>query len=165
MVIYGHVEPLQLRSALATTGAIQDFLRKQIKEDEKLKTLINTLVLPRPFSYVKKLTFSFFVTKFETISYSLRELRNYILRIIRLWSLSFSVRVYLILNFLPIILGKQFFIFLCLICFRLLGVLNSASYLGNYKIQNSSICRIIVCISAIWPLVILFLLYKNNFSL
>ena len=33
----------------------------------------------------------------------LKELRNYILRIIRFWSLSFSIRAYLSLYVLPII--------------------------------------------------------------
>ena len=47
--------------------------------------------------------------------------------------------------------------------FYLFWVLNSTSYLGNYKIY--SIYRIIVGISAIWPSVNLFSLYKNDFSL
>ena len=38
------------------------------------------------------------------LSVYLKELRNYILRIIRVWSF-FSIRVYLGLHFLPIILG------------------------------------------------------------
>ena len=50
--------------------------------------------------------------------YSLKskDLRNYILRIIRVWPFFLSKRVYLSLYFLPIILGNKFFIFLCFPC-------------------------------------------------
>ena len=48
---------------------------------------------------------------------NLKELRNYILRIILV--IIFSIRVYPRLHFLPVILGNKFFVFVCFMCFCL----------------------------------------------
>ena len=91
----------------------------------------------------------------------LKELHNYILPIIRLWSLFFSKWDYLTLLFLPVNLENKRFIFLCLKCF-LFGLRFEFHVIFMLR-HIYGILRFRAFI-AIWPSVILFSLYKNNFS-
>ena len=52
-----------------------------------------------------------FCSRYDS-SESLKELRNCILQIMRVWSLFCSVRVHTSPHFLPILLGKELFVFL-----------------------------------------------------
>ena len=91
----------------------------------------------------------------------LKDLRNYILRIIRVLSLLFALRPYRSLYFLLITLGNQFFVFLC---FLFLSVLNFqfdvvfVEFINIIKYFRNCINH---CLhSALWPSDFLFTLRK-----
>ena len=83
-----------------------------------LRTYFNLKNLMMPISTI------IWCTQNEEIHFSLKELRNRISRIIRLWSLFCSILVYASLHFLPIPLENKFlsfcaFCLFCLLCVEL----------------------------------------------
>ena len=107
-----------------------------------IKTLINT------YSKHSKLLFLFWT--FPTpANGTLQALRNYILCIIRMWSLICSLRVYISSHFLPILL-KNYFFLPALFVFSSLYVLNLMSICIEFKkivyLMSDKLTKIIIII-------------------
>ena len=91
-----------------------------------------------------QLTIHWFFQTLRTgnVKSTLKELRNRISRIIRLWSLFCSIRVYASLHFLQILLENQFFIILLFLSFLPVCVEFDVIFINfiTYNIQVHVIC-------------------------